>query len=195
MQETDAEQLTVQSRNHCSSSDDHIPIFERKWEDITANEFSHEYEFELQISTFVGKWVRHENRRDREADGAIHWRLIRQKLKFTLTKQGGDTFLERLDQSYPEGRKQDTIAVLPEFLQHIIVCSCYSRTHWVKHDRTRVAGSCRHTFQLETFLISPRMLIQFEVNLGGGTHCWEKRKPRRATDCVLHSLGSLRRRD
>ena len=26
------------------------------------------------ISIFVGKWVRHENRRDREADGAIHWR-------------------------------------------------------------------------------------------------------------------------
>ena len=28
----------------------------------------------------------------------------------------------------------------------------------MKHDRTRVAGSCRHTFQLETVLNSPRML-------------------------------------
>ena len=36
MQERDAEQPTMQSRSQCSSSDDHIPINERKWEDITA---------------------------------------------------------------------------------------------------------------------------------------------------------------
>ena len=28
-----------------SLSDNHIPIRERKWEDITATEFSHKYEF------------------------------------------------------------------------------------------------------------------------------------------------------
>ena len=30
-----------------------------------------------------------------EAGGAIHWRLIRQKLKLTFTKQGGDIFTDR----------------------------------------------------------------------------------------------------
>ena len=65
----------MQSRPECSSSDDHILINERKWEDITACEYSHNYELEHHISKFVRQWVRHENRRDREADGGIHWRL------------------------------------------------------------------------------------------------------------------------
>ena len=43
-----------------------------------------------------------------------------------------------------------------------------------RFDRTRVDGSCRNTIQLETILISPRMLIQLEVNLGSGTHCMGK---------------------
>ena len=45
-----------------------------------------------QISKCVGKLVRHEYGRDREAHGPIHWGLIRRKLKFTFTRQGGDTF-------------------------------------------------------------------------------------------------------
>ena len=95
MQETDAEQLTIQSGLQCSQSVDHIPIRERKWEDITANEFSHKYELGYHISKFVGRLVRHENRHDREADGAIHWRLTSQKLKFAFLKYGGDTFTDR----------------------------------------------------------------------------------------------------
>ena len=35
------------------------------------------------------------------------------------------------------------------------------------------------------------MLIQHEIDLGGGAHCRRNRKPRRTTNCVLHSLGSL----
>ena len=65
-----------------------------------------------------------------------------------------------------EWKKQDTISVMPEFLQHCIAYLCCSRTHWRKFGRTRVDGSCRNTFQLETILTSPRMIIQFEVNLG-----------------------------
>ena len=57
-----------------SPSDDHILSNERKWEDITANEHSHKYELVYHISKSVGKLVRHENRRDRDAYGAIHWR-------------------------------------------------------------------------------------------------------------------------
>ena len=43
MQETDAEQPTTQSRSQCSSSDDYMLITERKWADVTANEYSHNY--------------------------------------------------------------------------------------------------------------------------------------------------------
>ena len=38
------------------------------------------------------------------------------------------------------------------------------------------------------------MFIQLEVNLGDGTHWWEKRKPIKTTDCLLHSPGSLVKR-
>ena len=86
-QEIHAERPTIQSRSFCSSSDDYIPNPERKWEDITANKYSHKHDLGHQISKFVGKLFRHEHRLDREADGAIHWRLIRQKLKFTFTRQ------------------------------------------------------------------------------------------------------------
>ena len=58
----------------------------------------------------------------------------------------------------------------------------------MKFDQTRVHGSCRKTFQVGTILISPRVLIQFEVNLGDGAHCKRKRKPRRTANFVLHSL-------
>ena len=61
-----------------------------------------------------------------------------------------------------------------------------------KLDRTRVDGSCRYTLQVETILISPRMLIQFEVNLGGRTHCKVKKKPRGTRNCVLHTLDPWR---
>ena len=44
MQEIDAEQTTIQSRSQCSSYDNHIPNNERKWENITANEYSHNYD-------------------------------------------------------------------------------------------------------------------------------------------------------
>ena len=50
----------MQSISQCSSSDDHIPINERKWEDITANEYSSKYDLEHHVFKFVGQLVRHE---------------------------------------------------------------------------------------------------------------------------------------
>ena len=109
----------------------------------------------IMSSNVLDNWYVMKNRRHREADGAFRWRLIiRQKLKFTFLKQGGD-------QSYLEGKQLDTISVLPEFLRHFVVHSNFSRTHWRRFDRSRVDGSCRHTFQVETILISPRVLTQF----------------------------------
>ena len=53
-QEILAEQPTIHSRHQCSSSDDHIPVSERKCEDITANEYSHKYFW--RISDFKMCW-------------------------------------------------------------------------------------------------------------------------------------------
>ena len=56
MQDTDQEQATIQ----LEMSDDHIPIPERKWKDIIANEFSHRYTWESklgqikQMEQFIG---------------------------------------------------------------------------------------------------------------------------------------------
>ena len=57
MQDTDQEQPIIQ----LEMSDDHIPIHERKWKDIIANEFSFRYTWESQIAKFVSKLIRHDN--------------------------------------------------------------------------------------------------------------------------------------
>ena len=195
MQEGDAEQPTMQSRSQCSSSDDHILINERKWEDITANEYSSKYDMGHHVLKFVGQLVRHENRRHREADGAFHWRLIRQKLKFTFLKQGGDAFTDRdLINNIWKGSSKTRF----KYCQNSCGILLYIQTfqvHTERFDRSRVEGSCRHTFQVEILPISPRVLIQLEIHFGSGTRCREKRKPRRTTNCGLHSLGSLAKRD
>ena len=82
MQDTDQEQPTVQ----LEMSNDHIPILERMWKDVIANEFSHRYTWESQISNFVSKLVRHENHRDRETDGTIDWKLMLLKLIITFRR-------------------------------------------------------------------------------------------------------------
>ena len=134
----------------------------------------------------------HENRRGREAGGAIHWRSwnlrSRSKEEIPLLIEIGSIISGRAAVKHDFSTAR-MLAALYRF-------SSYSRTHWRDLlDRTRVVESCRYTFQVETILISFRMLVQFEVNLGGGIHCWVKRKPRRTTNCVLHSPGSLVKRD
>ena len=52
MQDADQEQPTVQ----LEMSNDHIPILERMWKDIIANEFSHRYTWESQIFKVVSNW-------------------------------------------------------------------------------------------------------------------------------------------
>ena len=49
----------------------------------------------IMSSNVLDSWYVMKNRRHREADGAFRWRLIRQKLKFTFLKQGGDAFTDR----------------------------------------------------------------------------------------------------
>ena len=82
MQDTDQEQPTVQFE----MSNDHIPILERMWKDVIANEFSHRDTWESQISKVVSKSVRHENHRDRETDGTIDWKLMLLKLIITFRR-------------------------------------------------------------------------------------------------------------
>ena len=76
-------------------SNNHIPIHERKWIDISANEFGYKYTWESQISKFVRKLARHENCRDRETDGAIHSKLILLKLIVTFQRDGSHDFTDR----------------------------------------------------------------------------------------------------
>ena len=64
---------------------------------------------------FSGNWYVTKNRHDREADGAIHWGLMSQKLKFAFLKMEELLSPVRLDQSYLEGKQPDTISVLSEF--------------------------------------------------------------------------------
>ena len=83
MQDADQEQPTVQ----LEMSDDHNQFLERKQKDIIANEF--------RISKFVSKLVRHENCRERETDGVIHWKLALPKLIIMFRRDGSHEFIDR----------------------------------------------------------------------------------------------------
>ena len=50
---------------------------------------------ETQVSKFVSKLVRHEHSRERETDGAIHWKFISPKLRFRFQRDGGSNFTDR----------------------------------------------------------------------------------------------------
>ena len=106
MEDTDQEQPTIQ----LETSNDCIPIHERKWKDIIANEYSYRCKWESQISKVVSRLVRHEWR-DRETDGAIPWKLM-----------------EALDQIHLEGKQQNQIPVLSERSRKIIVHPSRSRS-------------------------------------------------------------------
>ena len=84
MQETDAEQPTIQPRPQSNSSVDFIPTKERNWEDITANEYCHKYEWDTISQILFANWY----------DTKItmtesRWRSL--KLKLAFLKHGGDT--------------------------------------------------------------------------------------------------------
>ena len=69
-----------------------IPFHQRVWEDLPDNEFIYGYKWETQVSKFVSKLVRHEHSRERETDGAIHWKFISPKLKCKFQCDGGSKF-------------------------------------------------------------------------------------------------------
>ena len=63
--------------------------------DLPANEYNCGYKWETQVSKFVNKLVRHEHSRERETDGAIHWKFTSPKLKFRFQRDGGSNFTDR----------------------------------------------------------------------------------------------------
>ena len=99
MQDTDQEQPTIQ----LETSADCILIHEPKWKDIIANEDSHSYKWESQISKVVSKFVRHECR-DRGTDGAIHWKAILPKLVVAFRRDGSREFTDK-DGSITSGKE------------------------------------------------------------------------------------------
>ena len=90
MQDTDQEQPTVQ----LETSDDCIPIHERKCKHIIASAYSHKYMWKSQISKVLSRLVGHECR-DRETDGAIHWEVILSKIVITFLRDGSREFTDR----------------------------------------------------------------------------------------------------
>ena len=101
--------------------------------------------------------------------------LKRQKLKYTFTKQRGDTFSLIKIGSHISGRAaaRHDFSIVRNLAAVYCIFEVFKDTPERKGDidRTEADGSYSYTFQLETILISPRMFIQFEVNLEGGTHC------------------------
>ena len=72
IEETNAEQQTTQSRSQCRRFEDHILIDQRKWIDLTANEYNHKYQLEpLRFSKFVMRLVRHMDLQERESDSSL----------------------------------------------------------------------------------------------------------------------------
>ena len=72
--------------------EDFIPIRDRKWNDIPANENCKGYALESGISKLVMKLARHLDQEEREADGAVHWKSMGPKLGHTFQEQGGQVF-------------------------------------------------------------------------------------------------------
>ena len=68
------ESVQEQEKEHSQyvRSEARIPIHQRVWEDLHANEFSFGYKWVNQVSKFVRKLERHEHSRERETDGANH---------------------------------------------------------------------------------------------------------------------------
>ena len=108
MHDTDAEQPTIQSRSQCSSCDDHIPSHERTCGRHHCTWVQPQVENWCVMKIAVT-----------EVDGAIHWRMIRHKLKFTFMKQGGDTVIDRdsINHIWKEAAKHD-FSIARIFLQH-----------------------------------------------------------------------------
>ena len=86
-EETRASQPKTQSNPKCDHSEDSIPIGERKWNDILACE-----KFKGTLWNPVMKLVRHLDQKDREIDGAVHWKSMGPKRREAFQKEGGRTF-------------------------------------------------------------------------------------------------------
>ena len=156
MQDTDQEQPTTQ----LEMSDDHIPIPERKWNDLISNALSFRYTSESQISKVVSKLVRHENGRDRETDGAIHWKFIFPKLIITFRRDGSHELTDRAWINYIwKGSSKTQRPALSEFLQQLIVHPSHSRSHRRRNDWTWDDGVTSSYPQLETVCVPQRLFI------------------------------------
>ena len=86
---------------------DEFPIHEWKWERSPPMNSATNMTWDT-ISQNLSGVGTYENRNDREADEAVHWRLINQKLRFGFLKNGGDIFTDR-DLIYHYWKGKDTL--------------------------------------------------------------------------------------
>ena len=82
-----------QSNLMSNHSKDFSPVDERKWSDISAFDDVRGNTLECRISKWVTKLVPHIDLKDRETDGAVHWKSMGRKLRHAFQKQGGSTSL------------------------------------------------------------------------------------------------------
>ena len=91
-EETRAPQPKTQSNPTGDRSDDFIPNGEWKWNDIPACEKFEAHTWESSISKLLMELVHHRDQKDRELDGAVHWKSICPELRHACQEQEGRTF-------------------------------------------------------------------------------------------------------
>ena len=89
IEETHAKLLKNQTNPMYNCSESVIPVEERKWNDIPANQYLRGHTFEAEVSKLVMALARHYDQNERETDGSIHWKSMGPKLRKAFQKAGG----------------------------------------------------------------------------------------------------------
>ena len=185
MQDTDQEQPSIQFE----MSDDHIPIHERKWKDIIANEFCQRYTWESQSRKLLVN--EYDVKVSRQRTGWSNSLEIESSAAHNYIPKGWKPWVhwQRLDQFFGEEAKKQ-IPVLSEFSQQTIVHPSFARSHR-RHDWTWDDGLPSHTLNGKQFRIPLRMFVHFEVHIGCMTHRRGARGSWKQTYSSLHSTTPM----
>ena len=101
--------------------------------------------------------------------------MIRQKLKFAFLNQGGDTFIvgDWINRIW-KGSSKTRFQYCQNSCSLLLYIRAIQGNTGENLIKPELMGHVAILFLFEAIPISPRMLIQFGVNLGGWAHCREK---------------------
>ena len=153
-------QPTTHSNSLDNPSGDFIPIAERKWIDIPANEHCTGDTLESRLSTLIMKLVRHLDQKERESDGAVHWKSMGPKLRHAFQTGGGHTISETgwINRIWKGSNKTRFQQCKKSCDALLYICALQGHTGGGR-DRARAAGPCRCSTQMEGIPVSRRMLL------------------------------------